>query len=641
MGQEGVSTWGAWATGSTAAALDQLPNHLRPDLPLKAFMGWNGLFVHASDLNLVDMTRAYAQAACSESCGQCFPCRLGFEKIAAILEDICRGRGKPGDVERLESLARTVMMSARCDIGQTAPRPILDALKLSRSDFENAIGAQIPIARGRYVARVTAPCVNACPSHVNIPDYLEKIRFGRWDQALSSIRRDCCLPGVVGRVCVRPCEFNCRRQRVDDSIAIRALKRYAADEELAQGAREPFRAGPAKPRRVAIIGAGPAGLACAYYLGLAGYRCTIFEALEEPGGMAAVGIPDYRLPRRILRSEAAQVEALGAEIRYGVQVGRDITLPDLQARGYEALFVAVGAHESSKMHCEGEDAGYQCFVTGIEFLRRVAMGERPIEGQKLLVIGGGNVAMDCVRSALRLGFTDVNLLYRRTEAEMPADPLEIKEAKEEGVAFHYLVAPVKILSENNKVKGLQCLRMELGEPDKSGRRRPVPKEGSEFIIPCDAIIPAIGQICVVDCVLPEEQVALTAWKTLVADDITFQTGKPNIFSGGDCLTGPATLIAALAAGKKAARHIAQYLENGSCRPSDEDAMDRLIGRLGVFEKNERMPFAGQTVKLHPSVMAPEIRVKSFDEVESGVARAQARAESERCLRCYRIALACI
>jgi len=641
MGREGVSTWGAWTAGAKATALDRLPNQLGPDQPLKAFMGWDGLFVHDPDVNFVDMVRAYAQAARSESCGQCFPCRLGFEKIAAILDAICQGHGRAGDLERVESLARTIMASARCDIGQTAPRPILDALRLGRNDFVKTIAAQIPVPKGRYAARITAPCINACPSHVNVADYLEKIRFDRWDQALETIRRDCCLPGVVGRVCVRPCESNCRRRHVDDGIAIRALKRYAADQELKKGVRASPRPGAEKSQKAAVIGAGPAGLACAYYLGLAGYRCTVFEALEEPGGMAAVGIPDYRLPRRILRAEAAQVEALGAEIRYGVEVGRDITLQDLQTQGYQVVFIAVGAHESFKMRCEGEDAGYRCFMTGIEFLRRVAMGEQPIEGKKLLVIGGGNVAMDCVRSALRLGFTDVNLLYRRTEAEMPADPVEIKEAREEGVVFHYLVAPVKIIAENNKVKGLQCLRMELGAPDKSGRRRPVPKEGSDFIILCDAIVPAIGQVSVVDCVLPEGQIAVTAWRTLVADDITFQTGKPGIFTGGDCLTGPATLIAALAAGKNAARYIAQYLETGICQPSEDDAMDRLIACLGVFDGKESMPFCGQTKKLHPPVLAPEIRVKSFDEVEAGVNQAQATAESERCLRCFRIALACI
>lgn len=604
-------------------------------------MGWDGLFVHDETLNLVDMARAYMDQARKESCGQCFPCRLGTKEMSAILERLCSGKGSPADLDRLESLASFVSRSSRCDIGQTSPRPILDLLKHRRQAFLEAIDGKTPISRGRYVFKVTAPCINACPSHLNIPEYVEKIRDGRWDQALATIRNDCCLPGVVGRVCVRPCEFNCRRQRIDAGIAIRALKRYAADMELESGQTAPLSPGPAKDQKVAIIGAGPAGLACAYYLGRRGYKSTIFEALDEPGGMAAVGIPDYRLPRLILRGEADQVKKLGCEIRYGVNVGVDVTLDDLKLQGYGAIFVGVGAHAASKMRCEGEDAGYECFMTGVEFLRRVADGEKPVEGDKLLVIGGGNVAMDCVRSGLRLGFSDVNLLYRRTRAEMPADPAEISEAQEEGVKLHYLVAPLRIIAENGKVTGLECQKMELGEPDASGRRSPVAVEGANFVIECDAIVPAIGQVCVVDCVLPPDEVEISKRKTLLTHDITRRTNQPYIFSGGDCVTGPATLIAALAAGKNAARFIEQFLTTGQSVPEDGDYMELLISRLGVFYPKEKMPYSDTTRKLHPPVLEPEIRIKSFAEVEGQVSPAMAVKEAARCLRCYRIAMAAV
>lgn len=635
------STWGRWVPGREPVQPEKLPVEFAPGRPLKAFMGWDGLFVHDWSVNLVDMVRAYMEEARKESCGQCFTCRLGTEEICGILEGICAGEGRPEDLDRLEVLARAMMETGRCDIGQTTPRPLLDLLCHRRQEFLDVIQSKKPIPKGSYIAKVTAPCTNACPSHLNIPDYVEKIRIGRWDEALSTIRRDCSLPGVIGRVCVRPCEFNCRRQRVDDGIAIRALKRYAADAELEHHVEPPLHPGPGKGKKVAIIGAGPAGLSCAYYLGLAGYRSTVFEALNEPGGMAAVGIPDYRLPRNILRGEAAQVEKLGAEIRYGVNVGVDVTLEDLLREGYEAVFVGVGAPESAKMRCEGEDAGYRCFMTGVEFLRRVAMGERPIDGKKLLVIGGGNVAMDCVRSALRLGFDDVNLIYRRTEAEMPADPQEVREAREEGVHFHYLVAPVKIIAEEGKVTGLECQKMELGEPDASGRRRPVPVEGSNIVIPCDAIVPAIGQVCVVDCVLPPEEVEISRWKTLVVDEMTCQTRQPYVFSGGDCVTGPATLIAALAAGKNAARFIDQYLTSGKCIPGDSDWIEKLIGQLGIFFYKEKMPYEDTTRKMHPPVLSPEERIKSFAEVEGGVKPAQAVKEAARCLRCFRIAMAAV
>ena len=621
--------------------MDKLPSDFAKDQPLKAFMGWDGLFVHDTTVNLVDMARAYMQQAREESCGQCFPCRLGTEEMSTILEDICAGKGTLVDLERLESLARLVSQTARCDIGQTAPRPLLDLLQHRRADFLKIIEGKTPVPAGHYITKVTAPCTNACPSHVNIPDYVEKIRIGRWDQALTTIRNDCCLPGVIGRVCVRPCEFNCRRQHVDAGIAIRALKRFAADRELESGEEPCLQPGPSKDKKVAIIGAGPAGLACAYYLGLKGYASTIFEVMNEPGGMTAVGIPDYRLPRGILRHEADQVLKLGCEIRYGVNVGVDVTLEDLKLQGYNAVFVGVGAPEASQMRCEGEDAGYKGFMTGVEFLRRIADGERAVEGKKILAIGGGNVAMDCVRSALRLGFTDVNLIYRRTRAEMPADPVEIMEAEEEGVNFHFLVAPVRIVAENGKVTGLECNRMELGEPDASGRRRPVVVEGSNFIIECDAIVPAIGQVCVVDCVLPPEEVEISRWKTLPVDPITLRTNQPYIFGGGDCVTGPATLIAALAAGKNAARHIEQFLTSGESTPEDGDFMERLIAQLGVFNAKEKMPYQDCATKLHPPMMEPAERIKSFAEAEGKINAASAAKEASRCLRCYRIAMAAV
>ncbi len=561
--------------------------------------------------------------------------------MSTILESICTGNGTPADLDRLESLSRLVIETARCDIGQTAPRPLLDLLDYRRKDFLKIIEGKTPVPAGHYVSKVTAPCTNACPSHVNIPDYIEKIRLGRWDQALSTIRDDCCLPGVIGRVCVRPCEFNCRRQHVDSGIAIRTLKRFAADMELESGKDPCFQPGPAREKKVAIIGAGPAGLSCAYYLGLRGYTSTIFEVMNEPGGMTAVGIPDYRLPREILRHEANQVKKLGCEIRYGVNVGVDITLDDLKLQGYSAIFVGVGAPEASKMRCEGEDAGYNGFMTGVDFLRRIADGRRTVEGEKILVIGGGNVAMDCVRSALRLGFTDVNLIYRRTRAEMPADSVEITEAEEEGVQFHFLMAPLKIIAEDGKVTGLECHRMELGEPDASGRRRPVVVEGSNFIIECDAIVPAIGQVCVVDSVLPPKEVEISRWKTLPTDEITLRTNQPYVFGGGDCVTGPATLIAALAAGKNAARFIEQFLTSGKSVPEDRDYMERLITQLGVFNSKEKPAYKDCAAKLHPPVVEPEMRIKSFVEVEGKISRASAAKEASRCLRCYRIAMAAV
>ena len=529
-----MHTWRQPAeSGLAAEALEKA----KSQGPVRAVMSSEGVLVLDPAVDPVDLVRAYVEFARDMSCGQCFPCRLGTQQLVKIMERICAGKGDRQDLARLESLANQISDTARCDIGRTLARPINDMLAAQRAVFKQTVDSGRQVERGSYETLVTAPCINACPSHVDVPGYLEGIRLGRLDQAMAKVRNDCPMPGTIGRVCVRPCEANCRRNQLDQPLAIRWLKRFLADQEMSGAIAPPEAPAEYKEPKVAVVGAGPAGLSCAYYLGRQGYHTTIFEAQEGPGGMAAYGIPSYRLPREVLAFEAEQVERMGAEIRYGVRVGEDVSLKDLGAQGYSAVFIGVGAPEAGSMRCEGEDAGYQCFMTGVEFLAQASRGNRPLEGDKILVIGGGNVAMDCVRTARRLGFDQVNLLYRRTEAEMPADPAEIREAQEEGVNFHYLVAPQKVLATGGKVSGLECLKMELGEPDDSGRRRPVPIQGSEFVLECDAIIPAVGQICVVDCVLPDEG-GVTPWKTLVVDQDTFQSDDPTVFGGGDCVTGP-------------------------------------------------------------------------------------------------------
>ena len=459
----------------------RLPAELQKSF--RAVMGWGGVAVWDESVDIVDLTREFAARVVAECCGQCFPCRIGMHEVSEILDEVCAGRGSLEGLERARALGRHVAESARCDLGRTGGAGVLEALERYAERFERAVIAGEPVSRGTYAATVVAPCMAACPAGVDIPAYVEQLRIDDVDRSADAVRRRCPMPATIGRVCVRPCEDACRRGPVDEPIAIRTLKRFVADSE------SDVRACPLPgPAKVAIIGAGPAGLACAYYLAIDGIRSTIFEALPEAGGMAAVGIPDYRLPRQALRAEVARVEALGVEIRYNARMGVDVSMDELFAQGCEAVFVAVGAHQSALMGCEGEDAGYRGFMPGVEFLREIAFGRTPLTGKTLLVIGGGNVAMDCVRSARRLGFGDVRLLYRRTEAEMPADRVEITEAKEEGVAIHTLVAPVRILAEGGRVVGLECRRMELGEPDASGRRRPEPVPDSEFVMECDAIV---------------------------------------------------------------------------------------------------------------------------------------------------------
>ena len=636
------STWGHWDGGSAKPVQSQFQFVFGGNRKLKAFMGWNGIIVLDDSVDIIDMCREYMLRAGNESCGQCFPCRLGTEEICRILQRICDGFGKDGDLERLKDLAYLIMNSSKCGIGETTPRPLLDALTHYRERFESAITSKQRRFQGNYLYKVTAPCTDACPSHLDIPKYVENIRLGHFQESLEVIRNNCPLPGTIGRVCVRPCEFHCRRSLMDEAISIKSLKRFAADYELEHHPEPEVTRPPRKQGRVAVIGAGPAGLSCAYYLGRLGYQSTIFEALPEPGGMAAVGIPDYRLPRELLRREVSLVEKMGAEIRYNTRVGQDITLEQIKDEGYRAVFVGVGAHEPSKMRCEGEDAGYEGFMTGVEYLRRIAFGEKPLQGKKAVVVGGGNVAMDCVRSSLRLGFEEVNLVYRRTMSEMPADHVEIEEAQEEGVIFNFQIQPVRIVAENGKVRALECLRMQMGEPDASGRRRPEPIKGSNFEIECEAMIPAIGQTCSVDLVLPEERgIELTRWKTIEVDEYTFGTGQRRVFGGGDCATGPATLIEALNAGKKAAKYINQYLDQNTCYSEDDDHMEKLISRMQVYYPDEKLPSTGYEKRRRPKALDPAERIRNFEEVESGLNAIEAVKEASRCLRCYRIALAAI
>jgi len=602
----------------------------------RAVIGWGGVAVWDDSVDVVDLTREYAARVVAECCGQCFPCRLGLHEVSDILEALCAGSGSEAALERARALCRHVAESSRCDLGRTGGAAVLEALERYADRFSQAAAAGRSVPRGDYACTLVAPCMAACPAGVDIPAYVEQLRIDQVDRSAEAVRRRCPMPATIGRVCVRPCEDACRRGPVDEPIAIRTLKRFVADSES-----DTLEASPVTgPARVAIVGAGPAGLSCAYYLALEGVRSTIFEALPEAGGMAAVGIPDYRLPRQVLRAEVARVEALGVEIRYNARMGVDVGMDELFDRGYEAVFVGVGAHQSAQMGCEGEDAGYRGFMPGVEFLREIAFGRKPLDGKTILVIGGGNVAMDCVRSARRLGFDDVRLLYRRTEAEMPADRVEIDEAKEEGVAFHTLVAPVRIIAEDGRVTGLECRRMELGEPDASGRRRPEPVEGSEFVMECDAVVPAIGQVCSVDQLVPES-VEVSKWKTLEVDPFTMQSADPRVFGGGDCFTGPSSLVAALAAGRRAALSISLFLRGEPCAPPPEDRLERIMLDLVRGESEAPVPFTGATQQLRPQAVSPEVRIRCFDEVEGPVSAADARREAERCLRCYRIAVAAV
>lgn len=519
--------------------------------PVSAVLGWGGIKIFDDSADLLSLSAEYARAIQHYSCGQCIPCRSGSAVIRELFEGLIDGRGTEADLDTIAFLSATISKTSMCQIGQSSPTAFTHVIENFRDRLVSGIGK----GRGSVETRsvLTAPCMQACPIHLDIPAYVEAISKGRFEEALGIIREKLPIPGVLGRICVRPCESNCRRGVLDEPIQIKHLKRFVADFEIDRNRLPQPVTEKKNDIKAAIVGAGPAGLTCAHFLAKKGYKVTVFEMLPEAGGMAAVGIPDYRLPREVITREVGYLEDMGVEFVYGKALGASFVIEDLEAEGFKAVFVGMGCHCHKPMRVEGEDKGYQGFIPGVYFLRSVNLGnlDEVPKGKKMVVVGGGNVAIDCVRTAFRLGFDEAHLVYRRGRKEMPADDVEISDAEEEGVQFHFLIAPKRIVAEDGKVTGLECWKMELGEPDESGRRRPVPIEGSEFIIEADVVVPAIGQEGDISCICNIPGVEITKWGTIIVDD-NFMTSRKGVFSGGDCVIGPDVLIRACAHGRLSA-----------------------------------------------------------------------------------------
>jgi len=611
--------------GGIPAELLNLPVDYEQLTKVGSMMGSGGMVVTDENTCMVDMAHYFLTFTKDESCGKCTPCREGIPRMLEILTRIKKGQAVMDDLVLLEDLATNIKATALCGLGNTAPNPVLTTLRYFRNEYE----AHIKYKRcpaGVCNDLVSSPCHHTCPINTEACSYVALIAQGKFKEALEVNRWVNPLPSVCGRVCHRPCETRCRAGEVAEPIAIRHLKRFVSDYERTNGGKPAFKPIAKKYEKVAIVGSGPAGLMAGWGLAKRGYDVTIFEAESVPGGMLSWGIPEYRLPKDILNSEIEAIKQIGVTIKTKTPIGKDLTIDDLFSRGYKAIFIATGAPVNLKLDIPGEDV--EGVIDPIEFLKKYNLQKEAKIGKKVAVVGGGNTAIDAARTAWRLG-ADVTILYRRTRPEMPANKEEIEEALEEGVKIEFLTLPIEAHSENGKLKKIKCARMTLSDFDKSGRRRPVPIEGSEFEMGIDTLIPAIGQQPDLGFLNGNSKLSISKWKTLEIDPETMATNVPGIFAGGDVVSGPATVLEAMQAGKTATESIHRYLRGESLqreyRPTEP--------KLEVPPIDLTPEEAAELERPEMPVLPLKDRIGNFMEVELGFSKELAVKEAKRCLRC--------
>ena len=594
---------------------------------LGAIMGSGGLIVMNEDKCAVDMARFFMDFCQDESCGKCTPCREGTKRMLEILTRITQGKGKEGDIQLLEEMAVVIKNAALCGLGQTAPNPVLSTIRYFRKEYEQHIRDHRCVA-AVCSAMFKSPCQHTCPIEMDIPSYIALVRAERFEDAYKILLQTNPFPSVCGRVCDHKCQTKCRRGNLDEPLAIKFLKRFITDN-ASRPKIEPVPV--TRKEKIAVVGAGPAGLTAARDMAIRGYKVTVFEELNKPGGMLYWGIPSYRLPRNILDGEIDDIHKLGVDIHLNTRIGKDISVAQLE-KDYDYIYLATGAHKSQKMGVPGEDL--KNVFGGVEFLRDFNANEdkwfkgKLSLGKNVAVIGGGNSAIDAARVALRLG-ANVTILYRRLRQDMPAAEEEIKAAEEEGIKIEYLVAPLKIEGSKGKVNSITCQRMNLGDFDSSGRKRPVPVEGSEFTLNVDAVIAAIGQVPDMSFMDAKSGVEINKWDCYnVGNVYKSRTANPKFFAGGDAVTGPDTVIGAIAAGHQAADDIDAVIRKANNEPAyEKPAREKIDVPLIIDEETVETPQARM-----PEMNADK-RKMSFAEVELGFSREEAIKEACRCLRC--------
>ncbi len=598
---------------------------------LGSIMGSGGMVVLDENTCMVEIARYFLSFTQDESCGKCTPCRLGTRQMLEILTKITQGKGQEGDIEKLEAIARVVKASALCGLGQTCPNPILTTINYFRDEYEAHIKERkCPAAVCDSL--MISPCQHTCPVGINIPKYVAAIAEGDYMKSIETIRERNPFPSICGRICHHPCEMRCRRGELDDPVSIRSLKRFVADWYFNNVTDDPDPFPQTRSERVAVVGGGPTGLSCAYFLVQMGYRTTVFEALPIGGGMLSVAVPSFRLPAEVIQKEIDYIAKKGVEIKYNSPINTNFTVDDLlKKEHYSAVFIAAGAQRSQRVGIPGEVEGVDGFYYGLQFLRDSKIGRSLKVGRKVAIIGGGNVALDTARSALRLGAEEVNIYYRRSREEMRVTEVEYDEAVAEGIKMNFLTSPTRIVSDNWKVTGLECIQMQLGNPDESGRRRPVTVVGSESFVEADTVVAAVGQAPDLSFLPADSALERTRWETLSVDNNTLATNIPGVFGGGDFVTGPGMVIEAIAAGRRGALAIDKYFRK------DDTPVRMYELKTEVFREPVPEQEAEEEWKPEPRAEMPilsvEERRESFEEIELGFSEERARAEARRCLRC--------
>ena len=559
----------------------------------------------------VDMALSFLRLCHAQSCGKCVPCRIGLGQLSLLLEQVLSGTATMSTLVTIEKTARTIVNTADCAIGRDAARLVVDGLEGFRDDYEEHILHHRCLAGLKY----PVPCVALCPAGVDIPGYMALVGEGRCADAVRLIRKDTPFPPACAYICEHPCEARCRRNMIDDAINIRGLKRYAVDHA---GEVPQPECAPATGKKVAIVGGGPSGLSCAYYLTLMGHKVTVYEEAKQLGGMLRYGIPNYRFPRHLLNAEIESILSLGIEVHTGITVGKDIWIEDLQ-KEYDCLYIAIGAHQDKKTGIPGEDSVN--VMSAVEMLRDIGDDIMPnFSGKKVVVIGGGNVAMDVTRSSIRLGAEKVTCVYRRRVEDMTALPDEVTGAMAEGAEIMTLAAPVRIEADEEGVaKALWVQPQIIGEVDKAGRPRPGNADLPEVRLEADIIVVAIGQGIEISGF---DAAGVPIKRGTFVAGLSGQVGDmDNVFAGGDCVTGPATAIRAIAAGKVAAANIDEHLGYRHEITVDVEIPSPKLnnraphGRINTTERE-----AGQ-------------RRCDFEDIECGLTQEGAVTEASRCLRC--------